>query len=194
MRTRGNRRRSTGPLRASPAPVRRGLAPSVARALQAGRAEVLDAGGLLDLQRAAGNATAGAFVRASSGGGRSAVLDVVDSGRGHPLDASTRRFMEARFGHDFSSVRVHADRAASDAARSLKAHAYTLGDNIVFRGDVYRPDTYAGRRMLAHELAHVVQQRSGPVPGTPAPGGINVSERSGSLERDAERRASRVCP
>ena len=100
--------------------------------------------------------------------------------------------MESRLGHDFRSVRVHTDAAAGRAARSLDAHAYTVGEDVVFRGDLYRPDTPVGRRMLAHELAHVIQQRSGPVPGMPAPGGINLGERRGKWEQEAERLARRV--
>jgi hypothetical protein len=100
--------------------------------------------------------------------------------------------MEKRFGHDFSAVRVHNDAAATESARSIKAHAYTLGDDIVFQGDAYRPHTQAGMRMLAHELAHVVQQRSGPVTGEPAPGGIKVSAPADAFEQAAERTASRV--
>jgi hypothetical protein len=79
---------------------------------------------------------------------------------GQPLDAATRAFMEPRFGHDFSRVRVHTDTAADRSARSVHALAYTLGADIVFRGDSYRPDTFKGRELIAHELAHTVQQSS----------------------------------
>ncbi len=80
---------------------------------------------------------------------------------GSPLDAPTRSFMESRFGHDFSHVRVHTDARADEAAHSVAAHAYTLGRDIVFRSDRYRPGTDAGKKTLAHELAHVVQQGGG---------------------------------
>lgn len=77
---------------------------------------------------------------------------------GEPLDAGTRSFMESRFGHDFSNVRVHADGKAAESARSLDARAYTVGRDIVFAADQYAPGTNNGRRLLAHELAHTVQQ------------------------------------
>ena len=77
---------------------------------------------------------------------------------GQPLDASTRAFMEPRFGHDFSHVRVHSGQAAEESARQMNARAYTLGQNIVFGADQYAPTTAPGRRLLAHELAHSVQQ------------------------------------
>lgn len=80
---------------------------------------------------------------------------------GAPLTASIRSFMEPRFGRDFSTVRVHAGRAANDAAAALGARAFTIGRNVVFGASEYAPETSAGRRLVAHELAHVVQQASG---------------------------------
>ena len=74
---------------------------------------------------------------------------------GRPLEAGTRRSMEARFGYDFSSVRVHDDARASATANRLDAAAFTVGDDIAFASGRYDPD---GGRLLAHELAHVVQQ------------------------------------
>lgn len=69
--------------------------------------------------------------------------------------------MESRFGHDFSRVRVHADARADDAAASVGASAFTVGRSIAFRAGRYAPFVPAGRRLLAHELAHVVQQSGG---------------------------------
>jgi hypothetical protein len=80
----------------------------------------------------------------------------LSGGRG--LDAGTRALMEARFGHDFSRVRVHDDRSAAAAARSVQARAFAAGSDIVFGTGQYAPGTAEGRRLLAHELAHVVQQ------------------------------------
>jgi hypothetical protein len=77
---------------------------------------------------------------------------------GEPLDAGARAFMEPRFGRDFGDVRVHADTRASDSARAVNAMAYTVGRDVVFAAGRYAPQTAAGRRLLAHELAHVVQQ------------------------------------
>ena len=80
---------------------------------------------------------------------------------GQPLEAQTRSFFEPRFGHDFSRVRIHADARANASAHSVNALAYTVGCNIVFAPEQYRPATPPGRRLLAHELAHVVQQSAG---------------------------------
>ncbi len=94
-------------------------------------------------------------------------------------------------GHDFSDVRVHTGDAADASARSVSAHAYTVGSNIVFQRGTYDPGSSQGQTLLAHELTHVVQQRSGPVDGTPAAGGVSVSDPSDRFEREAarERRA-----
>jgi len=80
---------------------------------------------------------------------------------GRPLDPEVRAFMEPRFGHDFSQVRLHSDTAAAESARALNAHAYTLGQDIVFGSDKFAPATKEGARLLAHELTHVVQQGQG---------------------------------
>jgi hypothetical protein len=85
-------------------------------------------------------------------------------GMGAPLDPRIRAEMEARFGQGFGSVRVHDDAAAHDSAERLQAAAYTVGNHVVFNARQYAPDTSAGRRLLAHELAHVVQQRRGGAP------------------------------
>jgi hypothetical protein len=80
-------------------------------------------------------------------------------GGGVPLPRAVRAPAERRLGHDFSNVRVHHDRAASRAAGSLNARAVTTGNHIVFGRGEYSPETSEGRQLLAHELAHVVQQR-----------------------------------
>src|SRR5262245_17380275 len=79
-------------------------------------------------------------------------------GGGQALAASSRAFFEARFGHDFSDVRVHTGGSASETARSLNALAYTSGQHVVFAPGQYSPETETGKRLLAHELTHVVQQ------------------------------------
>lgn len=81
---------------------------------------------------------------------------------GRPLDASTRDFFATRFGHDFGDVRVHDDPAAAASARGVHALAYTVGHDVVFGTGQYAPGTSAGRRLLAHELTHVIQQRGRP--------------------------------
>jgi Domain of unknown function (DUF4157)/Putative RNase-like toxin, toxin_1 len=90
----------------------------------------------------------------------SVVQDVL-RGSGRPIEAGTRRFMESRFGHDFSAVRVFDDEAAAASARAVSANAYTVGEKIVFNRHRYAPTSFGGRKLLAHELAHVVQQSGG---------------------------------
>ena len=85
------------------------------------------------------------------------VHDVLSS-PGQPLDTETRAFMESRFGHDFSQVRVHTDERAAESAQSVNALAYTVGENVVFGNGQYTPTTIKGKQLLAHELTHVVQQ------------------------------------
>lgn len=79
---------------------------------------------------------------------------------GQPLDSATRDFFEPRFGHDFSNVRVHTDEAAGESARAVNARAYTVGRDVVFGAGHYRPHTFDGRGLLAHELTHVLQQQA----------------------------------
>jgi hypothetical protein len=157
------------------------------RAAAERRSDVLDGAGMLDLQRTAGNNGVSALLDED----HSPVHDVIASG-GHPLDSDTRADMESRLGHDFGDVRVHDDGAAHESAKAVNAHAYTVGSNVVFQRDRYDPSSDAGRLMLAHELTHVVQQRSGPVDGTSAPGGIKVSDPSDRFEREASANAERV--
>jgi hypothetical protein len=77
---------------------------------------------------------------------------------GQPLDSVTREYFNLRFGHDFKSVRIHQDSTATESARGVNARAYTVGHDVVFGPGEYRPETNVGRRLLAHELTHVVQQ------------------------------------
>ncbi|GEM_PF-3539105 len=86
------------------------------------------------------------------------VHDVLRS-PGQPLDSVTRAFFEPRFGADFSRVRIHSDARASESARSVNALAYAVGNDLVFRADQYRPHSVEGKRLMAHELTHVVQQQ-----------------------------------
>ncbi len=85
-------------------------------------------------------------------------------GAGQPLSASERAFFEPRFGADFRSVRMHSDTKAADITRAVNAHAFTWGRDIYFAGQAYQPGATEGRRLLAHELAHVVQQNRRRVP------------------------------
>jgi hypothetical protein len=152
-----------------------------------------DPDAVTELQRTVGNAAVAQLLQDGDDrqGEQSPVLDVVGRG-GEPLDAKTRPGMEQALGADLSDVRVHTDSAAADSARAVQAHAYTVGDDIVFGSGQYQPETAGGQRMLAHELTHVVQQRSGPVAGTPTGDGISVSNPSDPFERAAEANADRI--
>jgi hypothetical protein len=85
-------------------------------------------------------------------------INNIRSSGGSSLDSSTKDFMESRFGYDFSTVRIHADERATRSAQGVNALAYTTGKHIVFGRGHYQPSTLEGRRLLAHELTHVVQQ------------------------------------
>jgi hypothetical protein len=89
-----------------------------------------------------------------------------DLGSGRPLDASTRAFFEPRFEQDLSEVRVHTGAKAAESARAVNALAYTVEQDIVFGAEQYSPGTSGGRLLLAHELAHVVQQGASKVSGS----------------------------
>jgi len=175
-------------LRPKPARLDEHAASVPARAVADGRSEALTPQSVLDLQRSAGNAAVTGALEEE----RSPVHDVVSSGAGRSLEPEVRADMEARLGADFGDVRVHDDSAAHESAASVNAHAYTVGSNVVFQRDRYEPGSDAGRLTLAHELTHVMQQRSGPVDGTPAAGGVRVSDPSDRFEREAAANAERV--
>ncbi|HEX6045678.1 MAG TPA: DUF4157 domain-containing protein [Pyrinomonadaceae bacterium] len=107
---------------------------------------------------------------------------------GQALDDATRAYMEPRFGHDFSGVRVHADARAAESARDVHAHAYTVGRDVVFGAGRFAPRTSAGRELLAHELTHVVQQG-----GQDHHGSVRgIASESSSAERNADSTAAAV--
>ncbi len=116
------------------------------------------------------------------------VHDVLSS-PGAPLDNGVRAWMEPRFGHDFSSVRVHTDQKAAESAQAVNAFAYTVGRDVVFGSGLYEPRTESGSQLLAHELTHVVQQaRSAPATQTAKA----ISEPGDAAEVEAESAAARV--
>ncbi len=98
------------------------------------------------------------YVRESSGTETPVAVDEVLRSAGEPLDAPTRAFFEPRFGRDFSQVRVHADDRAARSAESIGAFAYAVGPHIAFAVGQYAPGGDRGRHLLAHELAHTIQQ------------------------------------
>jgi hypothetical protein len=159
-----------------------------ARAATSGRTDALGSASVLRLQRAAGNAGIAQLLESEE---QSPVHDVVGKGGGTPLDDSTRGRMEEQFGSDFSDVRVHTGSTAANSAQAVDAQAYTVGHEIVLGGG-NSPGSSGFDRTLAHELTHVVQQRSGPVDGTPAGGGISVSNPSDRFEQAAEATADHV--
>ena len=121
---------------------------------------------------------------------------------GEPLEPATRGFMERRFGHDFGRVRVHAGPRAAESARAVSARAYTVGSDLVFAADQYRPHSVDGKRLLAHELTHTLQQShaqqvqrdappgGGTTPTTPSVTAWSVRN-SGATQRD---NCCAVCP
>jgi hypothetical protein len=121
------------------------------------------------LQRTAGNR---AVARLLQGGGR-------------PLDRATRDEMEERFGEDLGEVRVHTDHASAESARGFEAKAYAVGNSVVFGEGRYAPGSVLGKRLLAHELTHVLQSRRHPSPS------VAVGPRGGHAEAEAHRFAER---
>lgn len=134
------------------------------------------------------NLNASAFVqRQESHGSSEAAHDSspqLGTSAGRPLDSGTRDSMGSRFGQDFGGVRVHDDSEAHSAAKSLNAEAFTTGRDIYFKQGAYNPFTQSGQKLLAHELAHVVQQDQGATGA--APQGFRVSHPSDPLERQAD--------
>jgi hypothetical protein len=106
---------------------------------------------------------------------------------GQPLDAATRAFFEPRFGHDFGQVRVHTDAKAVESARATNALAYTVGRDVVFDSGHYAPHSADGRRLLAHELTHVAQQRSAGAAAQASGESANLTV--SPADHDAERQA-----
>jgi hypothetical protein len=108
---------------------------------------------------------------------------------GQPLDPATHAFMEPRFGRDFSHVRVHTDAKAVESAQALNALAYTAGQNVVFGPGQFAPRTFAGKRLLAHELTHVIQAR----PSTQnVPTTLTMSVPDSATEQEAEHTAQNI--
>ncbi|APU15680.1 MULTISPECIES: DUF4157 domain-containing protein [Actinoalloteichus] len=148
--------------------------------------------GVYALQRSVGNAAVARLLAGrpeapadGPAGQHTSVPDVLRSS-GRPLDEATRDDMESRLGADFSDVRVHTGTAARRSAAEIGSRAYTSGNHVVIG------DGGGDRHTLAHELVHVMQQRSGPVSGTDDGSGLSVSDPSDRFEREAEQTAHRV--
>ena len=110
---------------------------------------------------------------------------------GTPLDAATRTFFESRFGHDFSRVRIHTDSQASESAKLVNANAYTVGNHVAFGGGYYSPQSLDGKKLLAHELVHTVQQ-SQTQRRSPETASLQISQPGDPSERQADVAAERV--
>jgi hypothetical protein len=116
-------------------------------------------------------------------------FDGIPASYGDPLDAAARRPLEAHFEADLTDVRVHTGSEAATSATSLDALAYTSGRDIYFAAGMYSPASSSGQRLLAHEVAHVVQQRSGKEPSiaTKSARGVKIGAPDDSLETEADR-------
>jgi len=120
------------------------------------------------------------------------IVDEVLSSPGQPLDTAARNFMELRFGHDFSGVRIHTDTKAAKATQAINALAFTVGRDVAFGAGQYVPGTTTGQRLLAHELTHVIQQQAAPctarVPadGEAAGAGITTPPKKSGVSRKGE--------
>lgn len=120
-----------------------------------------------------------------------AEFDGIPTTGGEPLNAANRRPLEAHFGADLADVRVHTGSEAADSATKLDALAYTSGRDIYFAPGMYAPASDSGRRLLAHEVAHVVQQSSGKEPtiATKSSRGVKIGAPDDVLEEEAKRKA-----
>ena len=163
------RAREALPRRVAPLPAPAVAAPAAAAAPSAAHR-------LLALQRAAGNQAV--QVRLGEEQHRRAEQGVMG---GAPLPGGLRREMEEALGADFSGVRVSTGGAVAEATAALGARAYALGQSIAFAPGAYDPASRAGRELIGHELAHVVQQR-----GAPQDGPIDVAPAGGPLEAEAD--------
>jgi hypothetical protein len=116
------------------------------------------------------------------------VHDVLRSS-GEPLDSSTRALMESNFAQDFSGVRIHRDTKAAESASAINALAYTVGRDIAFQKNLYSPSTKEGKKLLAHELTHVVQQGN---KNHSAGSTLKIGSANDAGERDADTAAQMI--
>jgi hypothetical protein len=142
------------------------------------------------LQHRASNSPASTSINHQSFSGSVAppIVHAVLCSPGQPLDVDTRGFMEPRFGHDFSRVRVHTDAQAEQSAKAVHALAYTVGEHIVFDTH-YALDTFEGHKLLAHELVHTIQQDGS---SASVYADLQLGSPGGSIEREANETASRI--
>jgi len=137
----------------------------------------------------------GSFLfKAKSGGARPGNLETGQLGLegGHSLDIGVKQNMESAFGHDFSHVRVHTDGKAADASAQMNARAFTVGSRIAFASGEYQPGSLIGDALIAHELAHVVQQGGASGPVLSKSDGAKSEGPVDALEQDADSAAVRA--
>ena len=115
------------------------------------------------------------------------ILPDVLRSSGQPLESTTRASMESWFAHDFSQVRIHTDTRAAQSAQEANALAYTVGRDIVFGQNQYAPATSAGRKLLAHELTHTIQQSQNSAPQAAMSSPIQINEQGDIYEQEADR-------
>ena len=133
----------------------------------------------------------GKVQRQATGGDSAAQAEVpgvvheVLNSAGQPLDLGTRTLMETRFGHDFGRIRIHIDSRSAESAQAVNAEAYTVGQHIAFAANRFAPSTENGRRLLAHELVHTLQQSDGGFTS-------RISNPADESEREAETAAERI--
>ncbi|HBY95511.1 MAG TPA: hypothetical protein DEP84_16405, partial [Chloroflexi bacterium] len=146
--------------------------------------------GVLALQRAAGNRAVTRLLQGHTATrpprGKSLstlVRSALKRDGGHPLDPVTRAVMESRFRHEFSAVRLHTGAPAAKTAQTLHARAFAVGQDLFFAPGEFRPATAEGQKLLAHELAHVIQQRG--ASGAPR-AQLDLGARGDRYEREAE--------
>jgi hypothetical protein len=125
------------------------------------------------------------------GGAAPASVHKALRGPSHALDTNCRTFFESRLGYDLSNVRIHTDPCGADSAATVNAHAYTVGQDVVFGSGRYQPSTDEGRRLLAHELVHTIQQRTQPL-STEEPRNISRSPLQVSREDAPPSKGSKV--
>lgn len=151
-----------------------------------------ESAGLAALLGGAAMAIGGIFMKARQGGSKAPVDPhqiKAQLGSGGSLEGSIRSRMESGFGHDFSRVRVHTDSKAADLSSKLNARAFTIGNDVAFAEGEYKPGSLIGDALIAHELAHVVQQSGGDT--SVAPMEVEKGALDG-LEEDADRSAASV--
>lgn len=143
---------------------------------------------ILALQRTAGNRAVSALVQSGEDdiapfANVPPEVQTALNDTGQPLEPVARAEMEARLGHDFGQVRLHTNGRAAESARAVEAQAYTLGHDVVFAQGQYAPETPAGKHLLAHELAHVAQQKEAP---PTAPADVQMGHPGDAFEQAAE--------